>query len=103
MCKPDFKAADGKVTTVGEDDRLIKLREKLEAAPLRFARVKKIQEKHPQYDLETILEKLPLTSNKCNTYQIGCFMQMSAFDTDIKKGYYKFAKGDIEYIKNRTE
>lgn len=103
MSKPDFKVADGKVTTVGEDDKLIKLREKLESAPLRFARVKKIQEKHPQYDLETILEKLPLTSNKSNTYQIGCFMQMSAFDTDIKKRYYKFSKGDIEYIKNRAE
>lgn len=101
MTKPDFKVANGKVTTVGEDYRLIKLRDKLIAAPLRFARVKKIQEKHPEYDMETILAKLPLTNNKTNKYQIGCFMQMSNFDTDINNGYYKFSNGDIEYIMDK--
>ena len=45
-----------------------------------------------------ILEKIPLKNDEKNSYQVSCFMQMEEFDTDIKKGYYKFEDGDIKYI-----
>lgn len=95
---PRFEVADEKVMTVGEDKRLVKLRERINDAPPRFASVKEIQEKHPEFDLGAILNALHLKNDKRNSYQIGCFMQMSGFDTDIEKGYYRFTKDDIEYI-----
>ena len=97
---PQFKVADGKITTIGEDKRIIKLRERLEDAMKRFPRVKKMQEKHPEYDRETILEKMPLKNDEKNSYQIDCFMQMSEFDSDIKKKHFKFEDGDIKYLIN---
>ena len=95
---PKFKVKEGKVASVGIDARILKLRLRLSDAEKRFPRVKKMQEQHPQYTIETILAKLPLTKNNYNTYQVSCFMQMSVFDIDIKKGYYKFKNVDIEYI-----
>ena len=98
---PQFDAVDGKITTVAENETLVKLREQLDAAPRRFERVKKIQERHPEYDLDTILEKLPLSKKEDNVYQVRCFMQMDVFDADIKKGHYKYKNGKIIYIVNR--
>ena len=95
---PQFDAVDEKVMTVAENEKLVKLREKLDAAPSRFKRVKAIQEKHPEYDLDAILEKLPLSKKEYNVYQVKCFMRMNEFDTDIKKGCYKYRGGNIEYI-----
>lgn len=95
---PKFKVKEGKVASVGIDARILKLRLRLSDAEKRFPRVKKMQEQHPQYTIETILAKLPLIKNNYNTYQVSCFMQMSFFDIDIKKGYYKFKNVDIEYI-----
>lgn len=98
---PQFDAVDGKITTVAENETLVKLREQLDASPRRFERVKKIQERHPEYDLDTILEKLPLSKKEDNVYQVRCFMQMDFFDADIKKGHFRYKNGKIIYIVNR--
>ena len=98
--KPQFKVADGKVANVGVSEDIEKLREELIDAVKRFPRVKKIQENHPEYGLNDILRSMPLVNSEKNRYQVGSFMQMQAFDADIKKGYYKFKDMKIQYIKN---
>lgn len=89
--KVKFERKEGRNRMVSEDTRITKLKETLERAIARFPRVKAIQAKHPEYDVNAILEKLPLTKDDKNTYQISCFMQM-------RELRYKYKNGDVEYI-----
>ena len=82
---------EGKNRMVTEDKRITKLKENLEIAISRYHRVKSIQAEYPEYDLDDVLEKLPLKKNEKNTYQISCFMQMREFR-------YKYKNGNVEYI-----
>jgi hypothetical protein len=88
--KVKFERKEGRNRMVSEDTRITKLKETLERAISRFPRVKAIQAKHPEYDVDDILEKLPLTKDDKNTKQISRFMQIDEF-------HYKFKDGEIIY------
>lgn len=83
MDRFNIEVQDGKISMVVEDERLKTVRKKIDSAKSQYERVKKLQEKHPEYTLDEIISKLNMNSKLLDKVQ--SFMQMDEFKYKLKK------------------
>ena len=83
MDRFDIEVQDGKIGLVVEDERLKTVWRKIDNAKSQYDRVKKLQEKHPEYSAEEIISKLNMNGKLLDRVQ--SFMQMDEFKYKLKK------------------
>ena len=91
MDRCDIDVQEGKIGLVVEDERLKTVRKKIDSAKSQYERVKKLQEKHPEYTPDEIISKLNMNGKLLERVQ--SFMQMDEFKYELKKRELVF---DIE-------
>ena len=79
----DIEVQDGKIGLVVEDERLKTVWRKIDNAKNQYDKVKKLQEKHPEYSAEEIISKLNMNGKLLDRVQ--SFMQMDEFKYKLKK------------------
>ena len=79
----DIEVQDGKIGLVVEDERLKTVWRKIDNAKNQYDRVKKLQEKHPEYSAEEIISKLNMNGKLLDRVQ--SFIQMDEFKYKLKK------------------
>lgn len=83
MDRFDVEVQDGKIGLVVEDERLKTVWRKIDNAKNQYDKVKKLQEKHPEYSAEEIISKLNMNGKLLDRVQ--SFMQMDEFKYKLKK------------------
>ena len=83
MDRFDIEVQDGKIGLVVEDERLKTVWRKIDNAKNQYDKVKKLQEKHPEYSAEEIISKLNMNGKLLDRVQ--SFMQMDEFKYKLKK------------------
>lgn len=83
MDRFDIEVQDGKIGLVVEDERLKTVWRKIDNAKNQYDKVKKLQEKHPEYSAEEIISKLNMNGKLLDRVQ--SFMLMDEFKYKLKK------------------
>ena len=83
MDRFDIDVQEGKIGLVVEDERLKTVWRKIDNAKNQYNKVKKLQEKHPEYSAEEIISKLNMNGKLLDRVQ--SFMQMDEFKYKLKK------------------